>query len=97
MPLPGTKNKHICSFDINETSVLRFLSSIKPPGQRMSCSDSQKIGCCALKWCKEQPAITVAQFVIAWICFVAGYPFRSSLIQSILSKIIGPVPQVKII
>ena len=95
MPMPRTENTHICPSDVTTTSLLRFLSPLGTPGERIPCSDTQENGCCALEWCKEQPAMTVVQFVVGWVIFAVGYPFRSSLMQSIFSKILGPVPQVK--
>ena len=90
MPLPNNENTHICPSETN-SSVLRLIS---PLGKNVPCGDVEE-GCCSLDWCKEQPAMTVAQFVIGFCIIAAGHPFRVSLTQSLLTKILGPVQQVK--
>lgn len=89
MPLPSNENAHICPSETN-VSTLR---SILPLGKNVACGDVEK-GCCALEWCKEQPAMNVIQFVIGFCIIAAGYPFRVSLTQSLLTKILGPVKKV---
>lgn len=109
MPLPGNENKHICNEiqsglryqQISEiyqanSSLFRFLSPLGGLSERVSCEDSQDIGCCALDWCKEQSALNVPQFVIAFCIFAAGHPFRVSITQALFTKILGPVPQVRV-
>lgn len=90
MPLPNNENTHICPSETN-SSALRLIS---PLGKNIPCGDVEK-GCCSLDWCKEQPAMNVAQFVIGFCIIAAGHPFRVSLTQSLLTKILGPVQQVK--
>ena len=94
MPIPGNDNTHIC----NETEYLLsrspFLSSYGGLGERIKCSESQAIGCCALEWCKEQPAMNIGQFIIGFCIFAAGHPFRLSITQSLFTKILGPIQQV---
>ena len=94
MPMPGHENTHICPPDTNPASMLRFLSPLGALGKSIPCSETQQNGCCALDWCKDQAAMTVAQFIIGFVILAAGYPFRVSLTQSIWSKILGPAPQV---
>ena len=89
MPFPNNENTHICPSETN-SSVFRLIS---PMGKNVPCGDVEK-GCCSLDWCKEQPAMTVTQFVIGFCIIAAGHPFRVSLTQSLLTKILGPVQQV---
>ena len=90
MPLPNNENTHICPSETN-SSVFRLIS---PLGKNVPCGDVEK-GCCSLDWCKEQPAMNVVQFVIGFCIIAAGHPFRVSLTQSLLTKILGPVQQVR--
>ena len=90
MPLPNNQNIHICPSETN-SSILR---SVSPLGINVPCGDVEK-GCCALDWCKEQPAMNVIQFVVGFCIIAAGHPFRVSLTQSLLTKILGPVQQVR--
>ena len=105
MPMPGNENKHIC----NETQLYLRDQQITEPrqsnsaiipigglGERVSCEDSQDVGCCALDWCKNQSAMNVPQFVIGFCILAAGHPFRISITQSLFTKILGPVPQVRL-
>ena len=90
MPLPNNVNTHICPPETN-SSIYRLMS----PLNNVPCGDVEK-GCCSLEWCKEQPAMNVIQFVIGFCIIAAGHPFRVSLTQSLLTKILGPVQQVNI-
>lgn len=87
MPLPNNVNTHICPPETN-SSIYRLMS----PLNNVPCGDVEK-GCCSLDWCKEQPAMNVIQFVIGFCIIAAGHPFRVSLTQSLLTKILGPVQQ----
>ena len=89
MPIPGNDNTHICTHDTN-VSIFRSLA----PLGNIPCGENEQNECCDLAWCKEQAAMTVPQFVIAFIIFATGHPFRVALTQSIFSKILGPAPQV---
>ena len=109
MPIPGNENKHVCNetqlylrdqqrtdpYQSN-SSIVRLLSPIGGLDKRISCEDSQDVGCCALDWCKEQPAMNVPQFVIGFAILAAGHPFRISITQALLTKILGPIPQVRL-
>ncbi|XP_063709230.1 major facilitator superfamily domain-containing protein 8-like [Culicoides brevitarsis] len=44
-------------------------------------------------WCATTNALTVEQFIIGYVCTAIGYPIGATLIQTILSKILGPRPQ----
>ena len=94
MPIPGNDNTHICNETEYSLSRSHFLSSYGGLGERIKCSESQAIGCCALEWCKEQPAMNIGQFIIGFCLFAAGHPFRLSITQSLFTKILGPIPQV---
>ena len=50
---------------------------------------------CHLDWCAEQPALDLVQFIIGVVILTLGHPFRIALTQSIYSKMLGPIPQVK--
>ena len=45
-------------------------------------------------WCLDVPKIHLSQFVIGLIVFAAGYCMSSLICQTIISKILGPWPQV---
>ena len=109
MPMPGNENKHICNetqlylrdqqgteHRQSNSSIIRLLSPIGGLGERVSCEDSQDVGCCALDWCKNQAAMNVPQFVIGFSILAAGHPFRISITQALLTKILGPIPQVRL-
>ena len=95
LPIPGNENKHICNETESKSSLYRLLSPPGTLGDRVPCSESQDLGCCALDWCEEQAAMNVPQFVIGFCILAAGHPFRISITQSLFTKILGPVPQVK--
>ena len=90
LPLPSNKNTHICPPETNSSTF----HSISPLGKNVSYGVAEN-GCCALDWCKEQPAMNEIQFVIGFCIIAAGFPFRVGLTQSLLTKILGPVQQVK--
>lgn len=45
-------------------------------------------------WCANTNALTIEQFLIGYTCTAIGYPIGATLIQTILSKVLGPRPQV---
>ena len=96
LPIPGNENKHICNETDTKSPLYRLLSPPGTLGDRVPCSESQDLGCCALDWCEDQAAMNVPQFVIGFCILAAGHPFRISITQSLFTKILGPVPQVKI-
>ena len=50
---------------------------------------------CHLEWCTEQPALNLVQFIVGVVILTLGHPFRIALTQSIYSKMLGPIPQVR--
>jgi ceroid-lipofuscinosis MFS transporter 7 len=50
---------------------------------------------CAYCWCLEQPKMTVTQFIIGMAVSMMGYPFCTTLIASLFSKVLGNTPQVR--
>ena len=100
MPIPGNKNEHICQTDLPErnSSLFRYMEPISHYSLRTTGENETNIevedGCCSLDWCKDQPAMNVVQFVIAFFIVAAGHPFRVSLSQSLFIKVLGPIPQV---
>ena len=100
MPIPGNENEHICQADLPErnSSIFRYMEPISHYSLRATGENDTNIevedGCCSLDWCKDQPAMNVVQFVIAFFIVAAGHPFRVSLSQSLFIKVLGPIPQV---
>ena len=100
MPIPGNENEHICQTDLPErnSSLFRYMEPISHYSLRATGENDTNIevedGCCSLDWCKDQPAMNVVQFVIAFFIVAAGHPFRVSLSQSLFIKVLGPIPQV---
>lgn len=47
-------------------------------------------------WCANTNALTIEQFLIGYTCTAIGYPIGATLIQTILSKVLGPRPQVSL-
>ena len=100
MPLPGNENEHICQTDLPErnSSLFRYMEPMIHNSLRATGENNTNIevedGCCSLDWCKDQPAMNVVQFVIAFFIVAAGHPFRVSLSQSLFIKVLGPIPQV---
>ena len=100
MPIPGNENEHICQTDLPErnSSLFRYMepmihNSLRATGEIITNIEVED-GCCSLDWCKDQPAMNVVQFVIAFFIVAAGHPFRVSLSQSLFIKVLGPIPQV---
>ena len=62
----------------------------------MECTGIMKecVGC-HLEWCTEQPALNLVQFIVGVVILTLGHPFRIALTQSIYSKMLGPIPQVR--
>lgn len=56
---------------------------------------SELVGCPSTQaWCFTTKRLTVAQFLIGYGFTAIAYPIGATLIQTILSKILGPHPQV---
>ena len=45
-------------------------------------------------WCLHLPKIHLSQYIIGLVVFAAGYCASSLICQTIVSKILGPWPQV---
>lgn len=58
-------------------------------------STAELVGCPVdtQKWCATTNALTLEQFIIGYVCTAIAYPIGATLIQTILSKILGPRPQ----
>lgn len=54
----------------------------------LGCPPSQE-------WCSYTPALTLTQFIISYALTSMGYPTGLALIQSLISKVLGPRPQVR--
>ncbi|KAK6640854.1 hypothetical protein RUM44_012552 [Polyplax serrata] len=52
----------------------------------LGCPPSQE-------WCSYTPALTLTQFIISYALTSMGYPTGLALIQSLISKVLGPRPQ----
>ena len=65
-------------------------------GSTKKCTGIMKecVGC-HLEWCTEQPALDLVQFIVGVVILTLGHPFRIALTQSIYSKMLGPIPQVR--
>ena len=57
---------------------------------------TESLGCPpSQEWCAYTPALTLTQFIISYALTSMGYPTGLALIQSLISKVLGPRPQVK--
>uniref|UniRef100_A0A336LET2 CSON008035 protein n=1 Tax=Culicoides sonorensis TaxID=179676 RepID=A0A336LET2_CULSO len=56
---------------------------------------TESVGCPveSQKWCATTNALTTEQFILGYVCTAIGYPIGATLIQTILSKVLGPRPQ----
>ena len=74
--------------DVDEPCDCMYMDEVRK-GIEQEC-----VGC-HLDWCAEQPALNLVQFIIGVVILTLGHPFRIALTQSIYTKMLGPIPQVK--
>lgn len=74
--------------------------TLRPTNETLFSTDTgnyttELVGCPVetQKWCANTNALTLEQFIIGYVCTAIGYPLGATLIQTILSKILGPRPQ----
>lgn len=68
--------------------------SSEPPQINYDVGNESSVGCpYTYNWCSDQNALTYTQLIIGFLFTAIAFPIGSSLIQTILSKVLGPRPQ----
>lgn len=82
--LPWGTTTPLMQIQINQSALIN--ETVDNSSEIVGCPWSQT-------WCTTTPAITIVQFVLAYLIFCMAYPVTLTLIQTIYSKLLGTRPQ----
>ena len=77
--------------------LLSYSSDLGPGFRNQDCETTKgEAPLCTHDWCETQPAINLAQHITSILLSIITYAMCQGSLQSLVSKILGPRPQVPI-